>query len=721
MIAFSDKISKTPKEIFSQVLKIDLEKYSFKLIRKDSTSDGYRHESYQQFFGHIPIEDAIYLLHYKDQQLYLANGSYCNLPTIDTQIDITTETALTNIKTKLGTKHYAWEDANMEKFIKDTNKDVSASFAPKPTLWIVKNLQQPLSYQLVYKFDIHADGLSFHEYVYVSASTGEVIKNMAADCHADGASLYSGTVQINTSLENGVYVLKDYTRGQGIETYNLRGGSNSITDIGNALNITDNDNNWTASELTTNQAGIDAHWGAALSYDYWNLQHNRNSYDGNGTKIKNYVNYGTGFNQADAFWSSTLKSMFYGNGFINLSKPLVSLDVLSHEIGHGVTSTFGLTASAGGGEAASINESFSDIWAACITLRNSIDNPANSINSDPWLLGEQIMITSTCVPQPCTAPPAQRSMKNPTIYGHPKFYNGQYWANNAASIHARAGVMNYWFYLLIKGGVGETGIFVNPISNDTLSAIAKMERVLYRTYNYIGGTANNSANSITYALMREYSLEGAKEAGYSTCSPEYHAITSAWAAVGVGSPTYMPTLQFSQTSAFICDNSTGSFTAQFSAANSATSYRWELPNNPTGITFLDGSYTGESTSATINVKVDFSVLGQNYISINYIPLTVSVACPTNPAVRISQTYLFWAGMPMSPRIQSHTPQACYNELYTITADIGYGISDYIWQSATPNTLRFVSQSYNQAILKSLVLAESPLTWVQAIFVALRPI
>ncbi len=135
----------------------------------------------------------------------------------------------------------------------------------------------------------------------------------------------------------------------------------------------------------------------------------------------------------------------------------------------------------------------------------------------------------------------------------------------------------------------------------------------------------------------------------------------------------------------------GSFNVQFSAPTS--SYRWELPAS-LGVSFANGGNTIDTS--TPNVNVNFLALGSNYVSANYIPLTVSVACSSDPNVRITQTYLFWAGKPQVPPIVPQTAQACLGQTYTVIADGGFAAEDYVWQTTTPTKLVLTNMSYYNA-------------------------
>jgi hypothetical protein len=55
---------------------------------------------------------------------------------------------------------------------------------------------------------------------------------------------YSATQSIQTALSGSSYILSDVTRGNGVQTYNMKRNY-----YGSAVNFTDSDNNWTAAEF----------------------------------------------------------------------------------------------------------------------------------------------------------------------------------------------------------------------------------------------------------------------------------------------------------------------------------------------------------------------------------------------------------------------------------------------------------------------------------------
>ena len=87
--------------------------------------------------------------------------------------------------------------------------------------------------------------------------------------------------------------------------------------------------------------------------------HGRNSWDGLGGKLVNYVHYRAAYDNAS--WNGT--AMQYGDGATAFS-PLTALDVCAHKTGHGICqATAGLVYR---NESGALNEGFSDIWGAAV-------------------------------------------------------------------------------------------------------------------------------------------------------------------------------------------------------------------------------------------------------------------------------------------------------------------------------------------------------------------
>lgn len=508
---------------------------------------GFNHEKFQLFHKGIKVEFATYSIHSKQGKITSMSGEFYNIPDVSNVPKISAQDAFKMAKSYTGAKSYMWENEIESKSIKYQIPVGELVYLPIIDAEVKK--QDFDNVKLAYKFDIYATNPVSRGDLYIDANTGEVlfynatIKHLGEHAHgakttktaftkniekpqsfdlfkntslvvaANAATRYSGTQQIQTLLSGSSYILSDITRGGGAQTYNMKKGTNYST----AVNFTDVDNNWTATEFNnTNKdnAALDAHWGAEMTYDYFSIKHARNSYNNAGAKINSYVHYSTNYN--NAYWDGS--RMTYGDGSgTGGFNALTSLDVAAHEIGHAVCSNTANLAYQK--ESGAMNEGFSDIWAACVEYYAAP-------TKQPWLIGEDIEMRSGHV--------ALRSMSNPNTEGQPDTYGGTYWinpnctptqTNDYCGVHTNSGVLNHWFYILSIGKSGTNDI--GNAFNVTGITIDKAAKIAYRTEaNYL------SANS-TFANARTGSIQAAIDL-YGAGTPEVIATTNAWYAVGVG-------------------------------------------------------------------------------------------------------------------------------------------------------------------------------------------
>lgn len=180
------------------------------------------------------------------------------------------------------------------------------------------------------------------------------------------------------------------------------------------------------------------------AYDYFGSTYKffwevlgRNSIDNAGMPILGLVHYST--NYANAFWDGQ-GHMFFGDGdgqlFVRLTK---SLDVIGHELAHGVTqyeSNFVYQ-----GQSGALNESMSDVFGSLVRQYAKKQTAAKA----DWLIGADVVGP--------TLKPALRSMKAP---GTANKYDKQPasmddFVNTAADnggVHINSGIPNHAFYVV---------------------------------------------------------------------------------------------------------------------------------------------------------------------------------------------------------------------------------------------------------------------------------
>ncbi len=319
---------------------------------------------------------------------------------------------------------------------------------------------------------------------------------------------YSGRVTIGTSGSSGSYQLNDTSRG-GHKTYNLNRGSS-----GTGTLFTDADDVWgngTTGDAAT--AGVDAHYGAQLTWDYYKNVHGRSGIKGDGVGAYSRVHYGN--NYVNAFWSDSCFCMTYGDGSGN-AKPLTSIDVAAHEMTHGVTSaTANLTYS---GESGGLNEATSDIMAAAVEFWAN-----NPTDVGDYLVGEKIDIRGNGSPL--------RYMDKPSKDGQSKdaWYSGL----GGIDVHYSSGPANHWFYLASEGSGAKE---INGVKYDSPTSDGQPVTGIGRDnaakiwYKALSQRMQSNTN---YAGARDATLWAAGEL-FGVGSETYNNVANAWAAVNVG-------------------------------------------------------------------------------------------------------------------------------------------------------------------------------------------
>ncbi len=371
--------------------------------------------------------------------------------------------------------------------------------------------------------------------IFIDAQTGEKVFGYDNLKTGTGSSLYSGTVTINTSSVGSTFYMEDLTRKMG--TFNMNNTGNTTTGTGGTQSrYTDTNDVW---DTTTQRAGVDAHYGARWTYDYFLNLHGRNGINGSGgpgtttaaansgvSLITSRVHFGSNYN--NAFWYQN--KMTYGDGNGTTFSPLTTIDIAGHEMTHGVTEyTANLTYA---NESGALNESMSDVFGAMVESYSR----GGVVNSDTWKIGEQSYT-------PATSGDALRYMDNPHLAGNggytanddPDHYSERYTGSaDSGGVHINSGIANHAFYLAAAGGT-------HHLSGVTVTSIGTTDaaKIWYRALSVYMTAGTNFSGARTAMLNSATDLFGSS-------STQYNTIATTWCAVGVGScpgppPTPTPT------------------------------------------------------------------------------------------------------------------------------------------------------------------------------------
>lgn len=184
-----------------------------------------------------------------------------------------------------------------------------------------------------------------------------------------------------------------------------------------------NANSWPVAD------SVSAAYWLAQTYDYYLDRHNRNSIDGNKGTIMGIVRLGRNFQ--NAFWLDEQQLMVFGDGDTYAG----SLDVIAHEMTHGVTANSARLVYQG--QSGAINEAMSDIFGEMTEARTN--------GSNDWIIGSQLHTKI-------------RSMSNPAAFGDPaKMSQFLKTSSDNGGVHSNSGIINRAFYLLAEGLSGAVG------------------------------------------------------------------------------------------------------------------------------------------------------------------------------------------------------------------------------------------------------------------------
>ncbi len=356
--------------------------------------------------------------------------------------------------------------------------------------------------------------------VIVDATTGVVRRSYDEVHTADagkGHGLQVGDVALGTTRKpDGSFELTDPARGGGV-TRDALNKREFYPAVDPSRPFVDADDEWgdgTMSDRAT--LAVDVHHGVAQTWDYFRRKHDRDGIRDDGKGATAYVH--NDVDDDNAAWIDSCFCMLFGDGKAP-GKPFTSLDIVAHEMTHGVTSA---TANLNyWGESGALDESTSDIFGTLVEF--DADNPGDPAD---YLIGEK---TETAGPgRPL------RFMDDPRKDGT----SASCWSPTVKTmdVHDSSGVGNKFFYTLAVGS-GPSSWGDSPTCNGAPAVAGigndKAGRIWYRALTvYLVSNSN-------YAAARAATVRAATDL-YGTGSPEHQAVTAAWLAAGVDGTDPVP-------------------------------------------------------------------------------------------------------------------------------------------------------------------------------------
>jgi zinc metalloprotease ZmpA len=416
-----------------------------------------------------------------------------------------------------------------EQAIVEAGADFGTAFTNAPSARLVvyaRGAQPELAWQVSLN-GTKKDGSPTEMLYYVSARNRAILDQQdqihTAASAGTGNTISLGTVTLTTNSVTGGYELKDPTRGNGY----TQDQNNQATTVTTGVNFLDADNVW-GNGLNSNRqsAAAEAHYGVAMTWDYFMAKHGRNGISNNGVGAKSLVHVGS--NYVNASWSGSCFCMRYGDGDGVNYRPLTVLDVAGHEMAHGVTgATSGLAYS---GDAGGLNEGTSDIFGTMVEFF-----AANGADQGDYLIGEKIYINNP------NGTKALRHMFKQNIDGSSFVcYPSRGFKNSPNhDPHYTSGIANRFFYLLSEGAAVPAGFGAGTTYNLTPSSLVcngntalnaigrdKAAAIWYRALDLYFTSSTN------YPQARLHTIRAANEL-YGVGSAESAAVAAAWSATAV--------------------------------------------------------------------------------------------------------------------------------------------------------------------------------------------
>ena len=488
---------------------------SFSVRSARTDANGTQHVRYQRSFGGLPVIGGDFVLHTR------SNGAVSVSQTLRTA----TRPALT--------PRISAADAIVEAGSRFGTRFVGT---PGSRLVVFARGASPvLAHEVVYS-GTKSDQTPTEMHYFVDARSGKVLDQWDAintarpgpgggsGCASPvaatgtGKSLTLGNVTINTTKCGSSYRMTDGTRGGGA-THNM-----AMRTTGMGAVYTDSDNSWGNNQIMNSQTvAADAHYGVAMTWDYYKTAHGRSGIDNLGNGAISRVHYGR--NYKNAFWSDACYCMTFGDGDNGVTvNPMIALDVAGHEMSHGVMAHE--AALIYSGESGGLNEANSDINGTMVEFftNNPQDKP-------DYIIGENVYAQNP------DGTLGLRWMFKPSLdEASPDCYQPDI---GTLDVHYSSGVANHFYYLLAEGAVVPAGFGAGTWANLSPSDL------VCNGNTAIAGSGRSAAQKIWYKAVADYMTSDTDYAGaraatisaasdlYGPSSAQANAVKAAWSAVSV--------------------------------------------------------------------------------------------------------------------------------------------------------------------------------------------
>ncbi|MBO9521900.1 MAG: M4 family metallopeptidase [Nocardioidaceae bacterium] len=416
---------------------------------------------------------------------------------------------------------------------------------------------------------------------YVDARTGALVGSRQRMAFGDGTGHWNGPspLSLSTTQSGSTFQLKHPT----ITNFSCTNMSFTV--------LSGTDDHWGNGVGNNVETGcVDSYFGVQTENSMLSSWLGRNSFDGAGGAWPIRV----GLNDTNAFYCDGSFGCPSGGmqvqiGHNSAGDWIGTLDVLGHEMGHGIDdhTPGGIS---GSGTQEFIGDVFGTATEAFANEPSTYDAPDYTIGEKADLLGQGPI----------------RVMYDPSQVGDPNCYSSSI---PNAEVHAAAGPGDHWFYLLAEGSAPGGGKPSSPTCNGSSVAGLGIQKATKIVYNAMLLKTSSSS----YLKYRTWTLTAAKNLFPGSCA-EFNTVKAAWDAVSVPAQAGDPTCTTGGNTVTVANpgNRTGTVGTPASLQMTATDSQagqtltWSATGLPAGLSInaSTGLISGTPTTAgTSNVTV----------------------------------------------------------------------------------------------------------------------
>ncbi|MER6517822.1 M28 family peptidase [Streptomyces sp. NPDC060334] len=340
-------------------------------------------------------------------------------------------------------------------------------------------------------------------HVFVDARTGKIVDRHDEVVAGTGTSKWNGPspLTIDTTASGGTYSLRDPNR-TGL----------SCADYSTGTVFSKSSDSWGSTSATSKETGCtDLMFAAQKQWDMLGQWLGRNGVSGNGRSFPGKV----GLSDLNAYWDGS--SVTIGRNTAN--EWIAGVDVVAHEYGHAIDSN---TPGGTSGQEAGLGEGTGDIFGA---LTEAYINEPSPYDTPDYTVGEMINLQGRG--------PIRNMYNPPAVNNDPACYSS---AIPGTEVHAAAGPLNHWFYLLAEGtspGGGKPNSSTCNSSTLTGVGVQNAGKIFY------GGMLLKTSG-MSYKKYRTATLGAAKSLDPTTCNL-FNKTKAAWDAISVPAQSADPT------------------------------------------------------------------------------------------------------------------------------------------------------------------------------------